>query len=82
MLKTNTLAERTMGTICLGPSANFQGSYKFLSLAMGQNIRRKQFTELPMPNTVIKLVEAFASKEKQGNEITFYDRINNPIVNC
>jgi hypothetical protein len=27
---TNTMAERTRGAICIGPTANFQGSYIFL----------------------------------------------------
>jgi hypothetical protein len=29
---TNTIVERTRGSICLGPTANFQGSYKFSAL--------------------------------------------------
>jgi hypothetical protein len=40
---TNTLKERTRAAICLGPTANFQGSYKFLCLRTGRRITRKQF---------------------------------------
>jgi hypothetical protein len=35
---TNTMTERTQPDICLGPVANFQGSYKFLSLKTGKRI--------------------------------------------
>jgi hypothetical protein len=65
--------ERTQAAICLGPTANFQGSYKFLSLQTGKRITRKQFKELPMPASVIKRVEAMALKEKQEKTITFSD---------
>jgi hypothetical protein len=40
---SNTLKERTQAAICLGPTANFQGSYKFLCLRTGRHIARKQF---------------------------------------
>jgi hypothetical protein len=46
---TNTMKEITRAAICLGPTANFQGSYKFLCLRTGRRITRKQFRELPMP---------------------------------
>jgi hypothetical protein len=44
---TNTTTERTQPAICLGPKANFQGSYKFLSLKTGKCITRKQFMSYP-----------------------------------
>jgi hypothetical protein len=40
---TNTMVERTRGAICLGPTANFQGSYKFFCLDTGRRVTRKQF---------------------------------------
>jgi hypothetical protein len=40
-IKTNTMVARTQGTICLGPSSNFQGSYKLLALNSGRKITRK-----------------------------------------
>jgi hypothetical protein len=46
---TNTMKERTRAAICVGPTAIFQGSYKFLCLSTGRCIKRKQFKELPMP---------------------------------
>jgi hypothetical protein len=77
---TNTIDARTQPAICLGPTANFQGSYKFLSLQTGKRITRKQFKEPPMPSSIIKRVEAMAIKEKQDKTITFYDRSGTPIT--
>jgi hypothetical protein len=77
--KTNTMDEQTQPAICLGPTANFQGTYKFMSLRTGKWITRKQFTELPMPDSVIKRVEAMALKEKQDKTISFSDRSGNII---
>jgi hypothetical protein len=77
--KTNTIDERTQPAICLGPTANFQGSYTFMSLRTGKRITRKQFTELPMPDSVIKRVKAMALKEKQDKNITFSDQSGNII---
>jgi hypothetical protein len=39
---TNTTKERTRAAICLGPTANFLGSYKFLCRRTGCRITRKQ----------------------------------------
>jgi hypothetical protein len=77
--KTNTMDGRTHPAICLGPTANFQGSYKFLSLRTGKRITHKQFTELPMTDSVVKRVEAMALREKQEKTITFSDRSGNII---
>jgi hypothetical protein len=76
---TNTMTERTHPAICLGLTANFQGNYKFLSLKTGKRITRKQFKELPMPDSVIKQIEAMATREKQDKVITFSNRSVNPI---
>jgi hypothetical protein len=76
---TNTMTERTQPAICLGPTANFQGSYKFLSLKTRKRITRKQFKELPMPYSVIKQIEAMATREKQDKVITFSNRSGHPI---
>eukprot|EP00957_Ditylum_brightwellii_P183278 13960761-Ditylum_brightwellii.AAC.1 len=37
-LPTNSMANRTIGTIALGPSMNLQGEYKFMNLETGQLI--------------------------------------------
>ena len=54
------------GAICLGPSTNFQGRYKFLSLRSGRKIKRHQFYAVPMPTTVRDRVHAMADKESKG----------------
>jgi hypothetical protein len=73
------MEEQTQPAICLGPTANFQGSYKLLSLRTGNQITRKQFMELTIPASVVKGVEAMALKEKQDKTITFSNRSGNII---
>ncbi len=61
---TNTLDPRTKWAICMGPTGNLQGSYKFLSLATGRKkVTRRKFTEMPITESVIKQVEAMAVKD-------------------
>eukprot|EP00957_Ditylum_brightwellii_P017274 1301362-Ditylum_brightwellii.AAC.1 len=62
---TNSMNDRTIGAIALGPSFNLQGGYKFMSLETGKLIHRRKFTELPMPENVIKQVERRAEQEEQ-----------------
>jgi hypothetical protein len=78
---TNTMKERTRAAICLGPTANFQGNYKFLCLKTGRRITRKQFRELPMPTAVIEAVEALAERDKQDGNLEFTDRDGSPYTN-
>ena len=47
---------RTLGAICLGPTGNSQGSYKFMNLRTGRRITRRKWTNLPMPQEVIDRV--------------------------
>jgi hypothetical protein len=72
--QTNTMAPRTRGVICLGPTGNFQGSYKMMCHKTGRKLTRKQFQELPMPESIIKRIEAIAEKEKQEKNIIFSNR--------
>jgi hypothetical protein len=77
---TNTMKERTRTAICLGPTANFQVSYKFLCLRTGRRITRKQFKELPMPKAVIEAVEELAERDKQDGNLEFTDRDSSPYT--
>jgi hypothetical protein len=77
--QTNTMAPRTRGVICLGPTGNFQGSYKMMCHQTGRKLTRKQFQELPMPESIIKRIEAIAEKEKQDNTLVFSDRNEEPL---
>jgi hypothetical protein len=76
---TNTTAERTHSAICLGPSSHSQGSYKFLCLRTCCKITRKQFKELPMPDSVIKRTEAITKEEKISGNMIFCDMNGNSM---
>ena len=56
---TNTMVTRSTPAIVLGPTGNFQGTYKFLSLATGEKVKRCAFTPYSMPDLVIREVEAY-----------------------
>ena len=58
---TNTMAPRTIWAICLGPTGNAQGSYKFLSLNTGKKLIRRSFTEMPVTESVIARVAQLAA---------------------
>ncbi len=55
---TNTMKPRTTGAMSLGPSGNMQGAYKFLSLDTWKVIVRRSWTELPIPNDVLRLINS------------------------
>jgi hypothetical protein len=71
---TNTQAARTVGAICLGPTGNIQGSYKFLNLRTARLITRRRWTTLPMPQEVIDRVNQLGKAEGQPELLNFYDR--------
>ena len=71
---TNTQAARTVGAICLGPTGNSQGSYKFLNLRTGRPLTRRNWTPLPMPKEVIDRVDQLGRSDGQPELLTFYDR--------
>lgn len=60
---TNTMKERTLGAICLGPVGNAQGSYNFLSLKTWRVIKRKTWVSVPMPQHVIELLNQKAKED-------------------
>jgi hypothetical protein len=57
---TNTMVTRSTPAIVLGPTDNLQRTYKFFSLATGKKVKHRAFTPYPMPDSVIKKVEAYA----------------------
>lgn len=71
---------RTQGGICLGPTGNPQGGYKFLNLNTGMKVTRRSFTEIPTPQEVIDRVNYIVECEKQGQALIFQDRYMNAIV--
>ncbi len=70
----NTMEPRTRWGICLGPTRNLQGSYKFMSLTTGKRIVRRKFTELPLTNSVKKQVAKWASKDRAIMGLKFMDK--------
>jgi hypothetical protein len=71
---TITLEPRTKWAICMGPTGNLQGSYKFLSLATGKKVTCRKFTEMPVTEAVIKHVEEMAVRDGAVKGISFKDR--------
>ena len=60
--------------IVLGPTGNLQGTYKFLSLTTGKKVKRRAFTLYPMPDSVIKKVEAYGKSTTHPGMFDFADR--------
>ncbi|KAL7460647.1 hypothetical protein ACHAXS_001093 [Conticribra weissflogii] len=65
--RTNTMASQTRGAISLGPTGNMQGTYKFFCLTTGRIIKRRQFTKVPMPGSIIKKLEDWDGSKEVGN---------------
>ncbi len=68
------MTAQTHKAIATGPTGNFQGRVKFYCLKTGRILKRRSFTPLPMPNRVIKRVNAIGAHEKQGQEFRFLNR--------
>ena len=78
-LPSNSQVARTVGAICLGPTGNQQGGYKFFNLRTGKRITRHKWTALPMPHDVIARVNNIGQSQGQPSLLTFQDRHGNPI---
>jgi hypothetical protein len=59
---TNTMEPRTKWGICLGPTGNMQGSYKFMSFSTGKKIIRRKFTEMPITESVMKQIDKWEKR--------------------
>ncbi len=62
---TNTMAPRTTPAIALGPMSTIQGGHRFFCLQTKRIITRRQWTDLPMPDTVISLIHEITMKERK-----------------
>jgi hypothetical protein len=51
-----------------------QGSYKFLSLSTANTVTRRKFTEMPMTDSVIRMVDSSGKKEGCKNGLSFKNR--------
>jgi hypothetical protein len=72
------MTPRTHPCIACGPTGNLQGSVKFYCLATGRIIKRQNWTELPMPDNIIKKVNKIGLSERQGREFRFPNRSGAP----
>ena len=52
-------------SICLGPSGNTQDGFKFMGLHFLNNITRRSWDAIPMPDTVIARVNELAKEEPE-----------------
>jgi hypothetical protein len=51
-----------------------QGSYKFLSLSTRNKVTQRKFTEMPMTDSVIRMVDSLGKKEQCMNGLSFKNR--------
>jgi hypothetical protein len=75
---TNTMAWRTHECIALGPTGNLQGSIKFYCFMTGRVLKHRSFTPMPMPDRVIKRVDAIGEHEGQGRTFRFLNQQKEP----
>jgi hypothetical protein len=75
---TNTMTAQTHECIALGPTGNLQGSGKFYCLNTGRVLKRRSFTPMPMPASVIRRVNAIGAHEGQVRQFRFLDRRKEP----
>ncbi len=59
-----SMEPRTKWAICRGPTRNRQWSYKFMSLTTGNKIIRRNFTKMPVTESIINQVKQMAAKDK------------------
>ena len=76
---TNSMKTRALPTICLGPTGNIQGTYNFQNLLSGLVIKRRLFTELPAPQSIINRVHSLAAKLGVSTNLIFADRKRVPF---
>jgi hypothetical protein len=75
---SNTMMPRTHKAIAMGPTGNLQGTVKFFCLTTGRILKQCSFTPYPMPDRVIKCVNAIGLREKQGRTYRFLNRRQEP----
>ena len=75
------MTARSLGAIALGPSLGQSSGYYFMNLNTGKRIHRRSWTELPMPNEVIKRVEYLGRKDNQPELLVFTDKHGEELPN-
>ena len=74
----NTMTPRTHEAIALGPTGNLQGSVKFYCIHTGRVLKRRSLTPMPMPDHVIRQVNAIGKREGQGRAFRFLNWSGEP----
>ncbi len=77
-LLSNMMMARTHEAIAMRPTGNLQGSNMFFCLKTGQILKRHSFMPMPMPDRVIRCVNAIKAREKQGCNFCFLNRLREP----
>ena len=62
---TNDNMPRTHASIALGPTGNFNGSYKFFCLTTGRVLKRRKWTKFPMSDRIVNKVSAWGRRTKR-----------------
>ena len=76
---TNDMKGRTHACISLGPSGHWQGSHVCFDLETGKVVFRGTITRLPMPTSIIQVVNNWGKSQKNAdfkNKLEFWDRLN------
>ncbi len=61
--RANTMASQTWVAISLGSTSSIQGMYRFMCLTTGKIIKRRQFKELPMSESIVQRLQEW---DKEG----------------
>ena len=72
---------RTMAAIALRPMGNLQGGFHFLSLRTGRVITARGWTNLPMPDDVVKHVNDMGKGGSTVEDLTFSRRDDTILQN-
>ena len=75
---TNDMKGRTHACISLGPSGNWQGSQVCFDLETGKVVLRRVIKTLPMPESVIRVINAWGKSQKNADfkdKFEFWDRM-------
>jgi hypothetical protein len=75
---TNTKVWQTHEGIALSPTGNLQGSVILYCINTGRVLKSCSFTQMPMPDQVIKCVNAIGAQKGQGRAFQFLNQTQDP----
>ena len=76
---SNSTESRTHEGIALGPTRNLQVNIKFYCLNTSWVLKRRNFTPIPLPNSIIGKANTIGKKQNQGRDFRFTDQRNKPF---